>query len=463
MTAKTLFDKIWDRVCVHELHGQALLFVDRHIGHEGSGGGFAYLRRNELPLRRPDLTFTSADHWVSTKGPALEDIENPGMRRLVAQFAINAEEFGHTAFPLGDDRRGIVHVVGPEQGITQPGLLIVCGDSHTSTHGALGAFAFGIGSTELNHVVATQCLWQSKPKTMRVLVEGARPEGISAKDIILAIMAKIGANGATGHVVEYAGRTISDLTIEERMTICNMSIEAGARAGIIAPDEKTIDYLRDRPFSPKGAQWDKAVAYWRTLPTDEGASFDREVELDASTLAPMLTWGTSPENALPITAVVPDPADAADAEQRAAWEAALAYMDLTPGTPLQDIAVDRIFIGSCTNGRLSDLRAAAAILEGKTTKIPGIVVPGSTQVKLQAEAEGLDTIFKSAGLEWRESGCSMCCGFNGDIGAPKERWASTSNRNFVGRQGPEVRTHLVSPAMAAAAALKGHFTDVRSL
>lgn len=463
MTARTLFDKIWQRVCIHELHGQSLLFVDRHIGHEGSGGGFAYLRANDLPLRRPDLTFTTADHWVATKGSTLEDIENPNMRRLVAQFAVNAEEFGHTAFPLGDERRGIVHVVGPEQGITQPGLLIVCGDSHTSTHGALGAFAFGIGSTELNHVVATQCLWQRKPKTMRILVDGALPSGTSAKDLILAIMANIGANGATGHVVEYAGQTIRDLDIEQRMTVCNMSIEAGARAGIIAPDQKTIDYLEGKPFSPRGAEWDKAVAYWGTLPTDEGARFDREVEIDASALAPMLTWGTSPENALPITGEVPDPGDAANGDQRKAWEASLAYMDLTPGTPLEDIPVDRIFIGSCTNARLSDLRAAAAILEGRTAKIPGMVVPGSTQVKLQAEAEGLDRIFTAAGLEWRESGCSMCCGFNGDIGAAGERWASTSNRNFVGRQGPGVRTHLVSPAMAAAAALTGHFTDVRAL
>jgi 3-isopropylmalate/(R)-2-methylmalate dehydratase large subunit len=462
--ARTLFDKIWERVCLTTREdGQSLLYVDRHIGHEGSVGGFAALRDRGLTLRRPDLTFTSADHFVSTRGPSLEDIASPHHRNLVVQFGQDGDEFGHTAFRLGDPRRGIVHVIGPEQGITQPGLLMVCGDSHTATHGAFGAFAFGIGSTELTHVLATQTLWQRKPKTMRVSVTGERPASVTAKDIVLAIIAKIGANGATGHVIEYAGNTIGALSMEERMTVCNMSIEAGARAGIIAPDSVTIDYLRGRPFSPAGEEWEKACQFWRQLPSDAGATFDREVTINASTIAPMVTWGTSPEDGVAIDACVPDPESEPDDSKRASMRAALAYMGLNAGMPVTAIAVDGVFIGSCTNGRIEDLRAAAAVVRGQAVKVPSIVVPGSAQVKRQAEAEGLDKIFLAAGAEWRETGCSMCCSFNGDQGKPRERWASTSNRNFVGRQGPEVRTHLVSPAMAAAAALNGHFVDVRAL
>jgi len=462
--AQTLFDKIWNRVCLTTREdGQSLLYIDRHIGHEGLVGGFAGLRDRGLQLRRPDLTFGTADHFMSTKGPSLEDIENPKFRKLVAQFGHDADEFGHTAFKLGDSRRGIVHVIGPEQGITQPGLLIVCGDSHTSTHGAFGAFAFGIGSTELIHVLATQTLWQRKPKTMRINLNGKRPVGVTAKDMILGVIAQIGANGASGYVVEYAGAAIRALSMEERMTLCNMSIEAGARAGIIAPDETTIEYLQGRPFAPAGEQWQKACAYWRSLPSDEGAQFDHQVEVDASALAPMVTWGTSPEDGLPITACVPDPSAEFNLEKRASLQAAIEYMGLIPGMALTDVKVDGIFIGSCTNGRIDDLRAAAAQVRGKQVKVRGLIVPGSSAIKRQAEEEGLDQVFLDAGFEWRESGCSMCCSFNGDMGQPQERWASTSNRNFVGRQGPGVRTHLVSPAMAAAAAVHGHFVDVRTL
>lgn len=463
-SAKTLFDKIWDRVCLLTRDdGQSLLYVDRHIGHEGLVGGFAALRDRGLSLRRPDLLFGTADHFVSTTGPALDDISNPHFKRLVTQFSADAEEFGHTAFGLGDPRRGIVHVIGPEQGITQPGLLMVCGDSHTSTHGAFGAFAFGIGSTELMHVLATQTLWQRKPKTMRITVSGVRPQGVTAKDMILAIIAQIGANGATGYVIEYAGEAVRALSMEERMTLCNMSIEAGARAGIIAPDETTIEYLRGRPFAPMGDNWDKALSYWRSLPSDPGASYNREEQVDASQMEPMITWGTSPEDGLPVTGNVPDPDRVADVQRRQQIRAALDYMGLDAGMPVTDIKVDGVFIGSCTNGRIEDLRAAAAVVKGKQARITAIVVPGSGLVKQQAEAEGLDKIFTAAGLQWRETGCSMCCSFNGDMGKPKERWASTSNRNFVGRQGPQVRTHLVSPASAAAAAIAGRFADVRAL
>jgi 3-isopropylmalate/(R)-2-methylmalate dehydratase large subunit len=461
---RTLFDKIWERVCLTTRDdGQSLLYIDRHIGHEGTVGGFATLRERGLKFRRPDLTFTSADHFVSTHGPNLDDITNPRFRKMVVQFDNDAKEFGHTAFALGDERRGIVHVVGPEQGITQPGLLMVCGDSHTATHGAFGAFAFGIGSTELVHVLATQTLWQKKPKTMRITLDGTRPPGVTAKDLILAVIAEIGANGATGHVLEYAGEAVTSMSMEERMTVCNMSIEAGGRAGIIAPDDTTIEYLRGRPFAPSGDDWERACEYWRQLPTDAGASFDREVHIRADQLAPMVTWGVSPEDGVPVTGQVPDPAHAEDAARREQMQAALDYMGLTAGTRIDQIRVDHVFIGSCTNGRIEDLRAAAEVVRGKKVAITGLVVPGSSAVKRQAEAEGLHQVFVDAGLEWRETGCSMCCSFNGDQGKPQERWASTSNRNFVGRQGPQVRTHLVGPAMAAAAALTGRFTDVRSL
>ena len=354
-------------------------------------------------------------------------------------------------------------MVGPEQGLSQPGMIMVCGDSHTATHGALGALAFGVGASEVAHVLATQTLWQGKPKSMRINVDGALAPGVHAKDVILAIIARIGTAGGSGHVIEYAGSTIRALSIEGRLTICNMSIEAGARAGMVAPDDTTFAYLNGRPFAPKGAAWDKALAAWRTLPSDADAAFDREVDLDAAEIAPMVTWGTSPEAAAPITARVPDPAEAPDATRRDNMERALAYMDLKPGTPLADIAIDRVFLGSCTNSRIEDLRVAAKLADGRRAVIAAMVVPGSGLVKAQAEAEGLDAIFKRAGFEWREAGCSMCVGMNGDLVAPWERCASTSNRNFVGRQGKGARTHLVSPAMAVAAAVTGKLTDVRQM
>jgi 3-isopropylmalate/(R)-2-methylmalate dehydratase large subunit len=460
---RTMFDKIWDRAVVHEREdGKCLLFVDRHVCHDGVATGVQMLKARGLAIRRPELTLGSADHLVSTKGPTLADVEDEGMRQTIVEFGRYREEYGVELFTLGDPNRGIVHVVGPEQGFTQPGLLMVCGDSHTSTHGALGALAFGIGTTELSHVLATQCIWQSRPKTMRIEVQGIRPTGVSAKDVILAIIARIGTAGAVGHVIEYSGDVIRNMSVEERLTVCNMSIEAGARAGMIAPDETTIEYLRGRPHAPGAASWDKAVAFWRSLPSDLGARFDREVSLDGGAMAPMVTWGTSPQDASAVTGTVPDPSTETDPARRTEIEQALAYMGLHAGMPIDEIALDGIFIGSCTNSRIEDLRAAANVLRGHKVRVPGFVSPGSGLVKAQAEREGLDKIFLDAGLEWRESGCSMCVGMNGDIGKPGERWASTSNRNFVGRQGPGVRTHLVSPAMAAAAAVTGTFTDVRS-
>ena len=461
--ARTMFEKIWQRhVVVDRDDGNTLLYVDRHLMHDGSAAGFARLRDRKVKLRRPDRGFATPDHYVLTNSRLIKDIPDPDHRRLVEQIRENAAETGVTLFDLGDERQGIVHVVGPEQGVTQPGLTLVCGDSHTSTHGALGALAFGIGSSEVTHVMATQCLWQRKPKAMRVSVEGMLAPGISAKDVILAIIAKIGAAGAVGHVIEYSGSAIRSLSIEGRLTVCNMSIEAGGRAGMVAPDDKTIAYLEGRPFAPKEAEWDKAVAFWRGVPSDEGATFDRDVSLQASEIVPMLTWGTSPEDALPITGRVPSPA-AADAAKRDGIKRALDYMDLVPGTPLDQVSVDRVFIGSCTNSRIEDLRQAAEVSKGRKTVIPAWVVAGSGLVKKQAEAEGLDKIFLAAGFEWREPGCSMCVGMNGDTGLPGQRIASTSNRNFIGRQGRGVRTHLLSPAMAAAAAVTGRFTDVRRL
>ena len=461
--ARTMFEKIWQRhVVVDRDDGNTLLYVDRHLMHDGSAAGFARLRNRKVKLRRPDRGFATPDHYVLTNSRLIKDIPDPDHRRLVEQIRENAAETGVTLFDLGDERQGIVHVVGPEQGVTQPGLTLVCGDSHTSTHGALGALAFGIGSSEVTHVMATQCLWQRKPKAMRVSVEGMLAPGISAKDVILAIIAKIGAAGAVGHVIEYSGSAIRSLSIEGRLTVCNMSIEAGGRAGMVAPDDKTIAYLEGRPFAPKEAEWDKAVAFWRGVPSDEGATFDRDVSLQASEIVPMLTWGTSPEDALPITGRVPSPA-AADAAKRDGIKRALDYMDLVPGTPLDQVSVDRVFIGSCTNSRIEDLRQAAEVAKGRKTVIPAWVVAGSGLVKKQAEAEGLDRIFREAGFDWREPGCSMCVGMNGDTGLPGQRIASTSNRNFIGRQGRGVRTHLLSPAMAAAAAVTGRFTDVRRL
>ena len=461
---RTMFEKIWQRhVVVDRDDGYTLLYVDRHLMHDGSAAGFARLRARGLKLRRPDRAFATPDHYVLSSSRKVADIPDPQHRSLVEQIRTNSDEYGVTLFDLGDERQGIAHVVGPEQGITQPGLTMVCGDSHTSTHGALGALAFGIGSSEVAHVMATQCLWQRKPKAMRVSVEGRLGAGITGKDVILAIIARIGAAGAVGHVIEYAGSAIRGLSIEGRLTLCNMSIEAGGRAGMVAPDDTTIAFLEGRPFAPRGADWDRAVATWRGLPSDEGARFDREVSLDAAAIAPMVTWGTSPEDALPVTARVPEPSSAPDAAKKDSMERALDYMGLTPGTPLEQVAVDRVFIGSCTNSRIEDLRAAATVARGRKAVIPSWVVAGSGLIKRQAEAEGLDRVFREAGFEWREPGCSMCVGMNGDTGKPGQRIASTSNRNFVGRQGPGVRTHLVSPAMAAAAAVTGRFTDVRRL
>jgi 3-isopropylmalate/(R)-2-methylmalate dehydratase large subunit len=457
---RTMFDKIWDRhaITISE-DGETLIHIDRHLIHDGSFHGFNMLDANNRAVRRPDQTFGTPDHYVPTTGDYADDER----REKVETLAANTARHGIPHFGADDARQGIAHVVGPEQGITLPGLIMVCGDSHTATHGALGAFAFGIGASEVSHVLATQTLWQRKPKTMRITVNGACPLGVTAKDIILAIIAHIGAGGGVGHVIEYAGEAIRGLSIEQRLTLCNMSIEAGARAGFIAPDDAAFDYLKGRPYAPAADQWNKAVAYWRTLAGDDGASFDREVTLEADAIAPMVTWGVSPEDALPITASVPDPAQEPDADRRAAIERALDYMALTPGAPLDGTAVDRVFIGSCTNGRIEDLRAAAAVLRGGKAKIPAFVVPGSGLVKAAAEAEGLDQIFRDAGFDWREPGCSMCVGINGDTGAPGERVASTTNRNFVGRQGAGVRTHLVGPEMAAAAALTGTLTDIRKL
>ncbi len=460
----TLFEKIWG---AHEIvvrpDGATLLHIDRHLVHDGSNNAFRTLQEKKLPVRRPDRTFATPDHYVSTLGRGLTAINDPNRRSMVEDLKVNAKETGVTLFDLGDKRQGIVHVVGPEQGLSQPGMIIVCGDSHTATHGAMGALAFGVGASEVAHVLATQTLWQKKPRNMRITVDGELGPGVHAKDVILAIIAKISAAGGTGHAIEYAGSAIRSLSIEGRLTICNMSIEAGARAGMVAPDDTTFEYLQGRPYAPKGADWDKALSFWRTLPTDEGAAFDREVHLDAAEIAPMVTWGTSPESASPITGNVPDPAGAGDAVRRDSMERALNYMGLEPGMALSDIKVDRVFIGSCTNSRIEDLRAAAKLANGRKTVVPSMVVPGSGLVKAQAEAEGLDAIFRRAGFEWREAGCSMCVGMNGDLVAPGERCASTSNRNFVGRQGKGARTHLVSPVMAVAAAVSGKLTDVRTL
>ena len=463
--SRTLFEKIWERHKVIERDGRTLLYIDRHLIHDGSRRAFEVLAERGLPVRRPDRTFGTPDHYVPTTSRSIDEITDSEARLMVESITKNAKAHKVTVFDLDDPRQGIIHVVGPEQGLSQPGMTIVCGDSHTSTHGALGALAFGIGASEVGHVLATQTLWQRKPETMRITVEGHLRPGVAAKDIILAIIAKISAAGAVGHVIEYAGSAIRALSLEGRLTVCNMSIEAGARAGMIAPDETTIAYLAGRPYAPTGPQWEKAVAYWRALPSDPEARFDREVSLDGAEIAPMVTWGTSPEDAAPITARVPDPAAIADGERRAAMVKSLDYMGLKPGTPLSGIAVNRVFIGSCTNSRIEDLRLAAGVAKGRkvAASVHAMVVPGSGLVKREAEAEGLDRIFTAAGFEWREAGCSMCVGMNGDLVAAGERCASTSNRNFVGRQGQGARTHLVSPAMAVAAAVTGHFTDVRAL
>ncbi|MFP4273997.1 MAG: 3-isopropylmalate dehydratase large subunit [Paracoccaceae bacterium] len=463
MTApRTLFDKLWDAHRVTSRGEADLLWVDRHFVHEGSHHAFAKLAGRGLEVAEPGLTFGVADHYVPTRHRD-RPIGDSDIARMVRTLDENAARHGFRLFGLNDPRQGIVHVVGPEEGITLPGCVVVCGDSHTSTHGAFGAIGFGIGATEVAHVLATQTVWQRRPASMRIRVEGTLGPGTGAKDIALAWIARLGADGARGHAVEYAGSAVRALTMAGRMTLCNLSIEGGARMGLIAPDETTFAYLQGRPFAPQGADWDAALAYWAGLPSDDGAAFDREVVLDAAEIAPVVTWGTSPEDALPITASLPDPAKEADPKRAEKIRAALDYMGLTPGRPLEGIPVDRIFIGSCTNARIEDLRRAAAILKGRTAKVPGLVSPGSSLVKKQAEEEGLDTIFRDAGLEWAESGCSMCVGMNGDLVPPGERCASTTNRNFRGRQGPGARTHLMSPLMAAAAAVTGTLTDPRPL
>jgi 3-isopropylmalate/(R)-2-methylmalate dehydratase large subunit len=458
---QTIIDKLWD---AHEIvrrdDGESLLWVDRHYVHEGSFHAFAKLAERSARVAEPALTFAVADHYVPTRG-SRHDIANPEIARMVRQVEENTSRHGITLFGLDDPRQGIVHVVGPEQGLTLPGLLIVCGDSHTSTHGALGAYAFGIGASEVAHVLMTQTIWQKRPQRMRVAVDGATAPGISAKDIVLAIIGHIGADGATGCAVEFSGSAIRALSMEGRLTLCNMSIEAGARCGLVAPDATTFAYLKSRPHAPAGADFEQAVEAWSNLVSDQGAAFDREVSLDGGRIAPVVTWGTSPQDALPIDASVPDPAREPDAERAKYLREAIDYMGIVPGRKLTDIAVDRVFIGSCTNARIEDLRAAAAVLAGRTSRVPGLVSAGSSLVKRQAEAEGLDRIFRDAGLDWGESGCSMCVGINGDLVAPGERCASTTNRNFRGRQGPGARTHLMSPAMVAAAAITGHLADVR--
>jgi 3-isopropylmalate/(R)-2-methylmalate dehydratase large subunit len=439
-----------------------LLFVDRHLLHEGSFHAFEQVRERGRAVARPDLSFAVADHYVPTRGRGAP-IPNPEIARMVELLTANSREHGIELFGLDDPRQGIVHVAMPEQGLTLPGLVLVCGDSHTSTHGAFGAYAFGIGASEVAHVLMTQTIWQKKPKRMRVRVEGKTAPGITAKDIALTVIARIGADGAQGHAVEYAGSTIRALSMEGRMTLCNLSIEAGARNGLVAPDATTFAYLEGRPFAPQGEGLARAVADWEKLATDADAGFDRELSLAGDEVAPTVTWGTSPEQALPIDAEVPNPAAIADPARAAAIGDAIAYMGLRPGMKLTSIAVDRVFIGSCTNARIEDLRAAAAVLAGRRAKVPGLVSPGSSAVKRQAEQEGLDRVFREAGLDFVDAGCSMCVGINGDLVPPGERCASTTNRNFKGRQGPGARTHLMSPAMVAAAAVTGHLADLRDL
>ena len=459
----TLIDKLW---AAHEIarreDGAALLWVDRHFIHEGSFHAFSQMKARGRAVAEPGLTFGVADHYVPTRARDRE-IDNPEIAAMVRDLDSNAAENGIRLFGLHDPDQGIVHVVGPEQGLTLPGLLIVCGDSHTSTHGALGAYAFGIGASEVAHVLMSQTIWQKKPRRMRIVVDGAAAAGVAAKDIALAIIAHMHADGAQGHAVEFAGSAVRALSMEGRLTLCNMSIEAGGRCGMVAPDATTFAYLKGRPYAPKGAAFDRAVEAWSALASDSGAEFDREVRLDASAIAPIVTWGTTPDDALPIDATVPDPARENDPARAQYLREALDYMDLAPGRKLTDIAIDRVFIGSCTNSRIEDLRAAAAVLAGRAAKVPGLVSPGSSAVKRQAEEEGLDRIFRDAGLEWAESGCSMCVGINGDLVPPGERCASTTNRNFRGRQGPGARTHLMSPAMVAAAAVNGHLADVRPM
>ncbi|HYC45708.1 MAG TPA: 3-isopropylmalate dehydratase large subunit [Burkholderiales bacterium] len=477
---RTMLEKIWsEHVIVASAHpdlpaqggkeqrGEDLLAVDLNLLHEGGTFlAFDQLRIEGRKVRSPERNLAITDHYLPSlpraAGPG--SIANPAIRNVVEWLDQHTREFGLPHIGMNDARQGITHVIGPELGLTQPGMLITCCDSHTATQGAMGALAMPIGqSNQERHVLATQTIWQKKPKTMRITIDGALPPHVTAKDVILAIISRIGIGGAIGHAIEYAGSTIRAMSIEARLTICNMSIEAGGRIGMVAPDETTFEYLQGRPYAPRGADWDLAVRHWRTLASDAEAVFDRELSIDASTLAPMVSWGTSPEDSSPITQCVPDPSSAADLERRRRIERALEYMALTPGTPLSSIAVDRVFIGSCTNARIEDLRAAAAVVRGRRSVVPAMVVPGSTGVKGQAEAEGLHRVFEQAGFEWRESSCSMCGGSNGDMLERGQRSASTTNRNFEGRQGPGARTHIMSPAMAAAAAITGRLTDVRTL
>lgn len=462
---KTMFAKIWDRNVVAAVDDEVLLYIDRCLIEEGSVHAFRALKDRGLEVWRPEQFMSCADHYVPTgdRTGGIAAIETADIRGMVEAIAANSETNRIRHFGMDDPAQGIVHIVGPEQGISQPGLIMTGNDSHASTHGALGALSFGIGWSELTHVMATQTLWQRRPKAMRIVIDGALPFGVTSKDVIIAIIAEIGIGGASGHIIEYAGSAVRAMTVEQRLTLCNMSIEAGGRAGMVAPDDTTFAYLSGRPYAPKDALWDRAVEDWKTLPSHPEAAFDTEIAIDASRIAPMVTWGTNPEQAAPVTARVPDPVDAPDVDSRGTMIDALDYMDLKPGTPLTDIPIDRVFIGSCTNARIEDLRAAAEVAAQGRAVIPAWVVPGSQLVKRQAEAEGLDKIFRQAGFEWREPGCSLCTAINGDILAPGERCASTSNRNFKGRQGPNGRTHLMSPAMAAASALTGTIADVRIL
>jgi len=453
----TMIEKIWNAHVVVERDGRTLMAVDRHFVHEGSHHGFAQARARGARLARPDLTFGFADHYAPTRPESAAGA--PDAMDMVRRLDANAAEFGVACFSLGDPRRGIVHVAAPELGLTLPGLTVVCGDSHSSTHGAFGAYAFGIGASEVAHVLLTQAIWQKRPKTLRVRVEGALFPGVGAKDIALAIVARLGADGARGHALEYAGAAVRGLDMAGRMTLCNLSIESGARLGLVAPDETTFAYLRGRPFAPQGDDFERALDDWRALASDADAAFDGELRLEAEDIAPIVTWGVTPDQSAPITATVPAP----EGEKAEAMRDALAYMGLRPGERLTDIAIDRVFIGSCANSRIEDLRMAAAVLSGRRAKVPGLVSPGSMAVKQQAEEEGLADIFVSAGLQWADAGCSMCVGMNGDLVPPGERCASTTNRNFKGRQGPGSRTHLMSPVMAAAAAVAGRLADARPM
>ena len=464
--SKTLYDKIWENHLVHEQNdGTTLIYVDRHLVHEvTSPQAFEGLRLQKRKVRRPELTLAVPDHNVPTTDRT-KGIDDEESRIQVETLRSNCKEFGVKLFDVNDKRQGIVHIIGPEQGFTQPGTVIVCGDSHTATHGAFGALAFGIGTSEVEHVLATQTLIQKKSKNFRINVNGELSKGVTAKDVILKIIGTIGTAGGTGYVVEFAGAVIHSLSMEERMTVCNMTIEAGARAGLIAPDEKTFDYLKNKSMSPKGEDWLKAVKFWKTLYSDKECKFDKEINIDGKDIEPLVTWGTSPQDVSPVTGVVPDPEKEKNEDRKMAMKRSLEYMGLKANTKISDIKIDKIFIGSCTNGRIEDLRVAAELLRGKkiANNVSAMVVPGSGLVKEQAEKEGLDKIFKEAGFEWREPGCSMCLGMNPDQLKPRERCASTSNRNFEGRQGRGGRTHLVSPGMAIAAAINGHLTDVREI